>query len=871
MTPLGFVRRLVASLRWRRGLAELDEEIRFHIAMETEENLRRGMPPDQARRAAERAFGRVSATRRDVQEARGLAWLEDAARDTALALRLMRRAPLFTAAVVLLMALGIGASTSVYTVVDGVLLRALPYPQPEQIALVQRVFASAQAPTQYPVDGATVDSLRRWNDQRLTVAAVGWLRGVNVVDGERALHAQALPVSHEYLDVLGQRPARGRPFSAADERTGAAPVVLVGHDLARRLGGQVLGRRIHLGGVAHEVAGVLPPGFRPQRADLLVPLHMGAERSGTNYVVIARRRAGEAVADATLAAATAALREARILGDRDRLRWVPLHQALQEQRRDTLLLLFGAVALVLLIACANVAGLLLIKAQRRRAELALRAALGARPGRLVRQLLTEALVHGLLGGAVGVALASWALGLLLGLAPPDLAEWEIGIDGRVLAFSVLLAILTGLGCGLAPALRASRVDLRGAIAGGATGVAGTPLRSRWRLGLLAVQLALCTVLLCGAGLLVRTLVALRSVDPGFEPGSLLALTMKPDIEAGGARLHDFYRRGLARARAAPGIRRVALSSAVPGRHGQNLPVRILGTDTLTSAGWRYVTPGSFALLGVPVRGRDLSDRDTAGSQPVAVVNRAFARRYFPNRDAIGGQVQLHRFAPEAVDAPRTIVGVAGDTLDDGPRADPEPRIYIAVEQMPAPLFGLIHDTFDVCWLIDTSLAPAAAADRLAGVFASLRPGLPFSEVTPLAHVVDEHVAGERFLAWLLGTFALVALAIAAAGIYGVTAHSVSQRAREIAIRMALGATPARVLRGVVGEGLLAAALGIGIGLAAVWPLGPLLERFLFGSASLDASTIAIVCAALALVALVASALPAARAARIQPVDNLREG
>ncbi len=871
MTPRGFGRRLLASLRRRRGQAELDEEIRFHIEMETEENLRRGLPPEQARRAAQRSFGRVGHTRSEWQEARGLPWLEDAAADASLALRSIRRAPGFSAAVILLMALGIGANAAVFSVVDGVLLRPLPYPQPEQIALLERVFDRPGVPQQIPVDGPTVTAMRRWNDASQAIAAVGWPEGVNLVDGDRALHVRALPASHEYLDVMGLSPALGRPLASDDERAGAAPVALLSHDLARRLGGDVVGRRVRLGGETHEVAGVLPPDARLfPPADLLIPFRMGAEASGTNYLLLARLRGGAGVADARLGVATAGLHEAGVLPARHGLRWTPLGDAMSELRRPTLLLLLGAVGLVLLIACANVAGLLLIKAQRRRAELAVRAALGAGPGRLARQLLTEGMVYALVGGLLGVAAAHWVLDLLLHLAPPDLADWSIGIDGRVLLFGLALTVVTGLACGLAPALRGSRVDLRQAISGTATGLASSAPPTRWRRGLLAVQIALCTLLLVGAGLLTRSLLALRSVDPGFRSGGILALTMAPEGR-GGAGLQAFYGRALDQVRGATGIRAVAVASGVPGRRGLNLPVRVIGTDTITSAGWRYVSPGYFEMLGIPVRGRSLSDGDTAASQPVAVVNQAFARRYFPGRDALGGQVHLHRYAPEAVDAPRTIVGVVGDTLDEGPRQEPEPRIYVAAAQVPPGLFGILHRMFDACWLFDTDMAPAVAADRLGAIFQTLQPGLPFSEVARLEDVVADQVSGERFLAWLLAAFALVALCIAATGIYGVTAYSVSQRAREIAIRMALGASPGRVLRGIVGEGVAVAAAGVFLGLLAAWPLGPLLESFLYGAASLDPPTMMIAIAVLLAAALLASLAPAARAARIDPVRNLRQG
>jgi predicted permease len=767
------------------------------------------------------------------------------------------------------MALGIGANAAVFSVVDGVLVRPLPYAQPDQIVLLERVLDRADAPPQIPVDGATVTAMRRWNDGSQTIAAIGAAAGVNLVDGDRALHVRALPASHEYLHVLGVSPAQGRRFTPDDERAGA--VALVSDDLARRLGGDVVGRRVRLGGELHEVAGVLPRGTRLfPPADLLIPFRMGGEASGTNYLVVARLRGGAGVAAARLGAATAALQESAVLPPRHGLRWTPLGDAMSELRRPTLLLLSGAVALVLLIACANVAGLLLIKSQRRTAELAVRAALGAGPGRLARQLLTEGMVHALVGGVLGVVAAHWALDLLLHLAPPDLADWSIDIDGRVLLFGLAVTVVTGLACGLAPAVRGSRVDLRHAIAGTTTGVASSSPRSRWRRGLLVVQVALCTLLLLGAGLLTRSLVALRSVDPGFRSDGVLALTMTPE-RRGSAGLHSFYARALDQVRGAPGIRAVAVASGVPGRRGLNLPVRVSGSDEITSAGWRYVSPGYFEMLGIPVRGRSLSDADSATSQPVAVVNSAFARRYFPGGDAIGGQVHLHRYAPEAVDAPRTIVGVVGDTLDHGPRQAPEPRIYVAAAQVPPALFGILHRVFDACWLIDSDLAPAVAADRLGAIFQRLQPGLPFSEVSRLDDVVAGHLSGERFLAWLLNAFALVALCIAGTGIYGVTAYSVSQRAREIAIRMALGASPGRILRGIVGEGIAVAAAGVLLGLLAAWPLGPLLERFLFGAASLDPPTMVAAIGVLLAAALLASLAPAWRAARIDPVRNLRQG
>jgi predicted permease len=871
VTARGLGRRLLAGLRRRRAEAELEEEIGFHLQMETEENVRRGLPPERARRAAERSFGRRVQAVDAAHRARGLPWLEDVVTDAGLAVRTLRRAPAFAAAVILLIALAIAANTAVFTVVDGVMLRPLPYPAAEELVLLERFRADGREASH---DGRLVEAVDRWSDDTQVVAAIARPIGLNLVRGALALHVSAEPVTHRFLKVLGVPPARGRDLEAADQRPGAAPVAVLSHDLARRMGGEPIGQRVMLGGVSHAVVGVLPDGLRLiPPADLLVPLIPGPDSAGTNFQVVARLRAGEATGSQRLAAAAAEMRERRVVAPDMSVRWIDLQGDLAAFRRPTLLLLFGAVGLVLLIACANVAGLLLVKAQRRSAELAVRAALGAGPGRLIRQLLVEGMVYALVGGLIGVGLAHVALEQLLRVAPPDLADWSLAIDGRVLLFALALTLVTGVTCALAPAVRASRVDLRAAVTGGASGVASSAPSGRWRRGLLVGQVALCTLLLVGAGVLLRTLVALRSVDPGFRTESIVALSMAPD-QSGGA-LPDFYDRALDSASRVPGVRRIAVTAGMPGRRGLNLPVRVGRADDelggMRAVNWRYVSPGYFELLGIPVEaGRALDERDGPAGEQVVVVNRAFARTYFPGADPIGQQVELAR-VPELPDQPRTIVGVVGDTRDASLVGEAEPAMFVAVAQVSPGILGVAHRFFDAVWLVDTDLPPAAAADRLGAVFRALRPDLPISEVTGLADVLGDHTAGERFLGWLLAAFALAALVIAVTGLYGLTATSVTQRSRELAIRMALGATPGRVVRGVLTEGLVVAAIGVGLGLAAAWPLAPLAAGVVTGAHGFDPVTSAAVAGILLGAALLASLVPAVRAARIDPLAGLRQG
>jgi putative ABC transport system permease protein len=811
--------------------------------------------------------------------------------DLRYAARSLAKSPAFTAAAVLTLAIGIGANTALFSVVDALLLRALPYRASDRLVRI-----SGERPG-LDLDEAGL-SVPELDDLRARTELVEEVTGIypitaNLTGGERPRRVETLLVGENYFTLLGATPARGRLFDSRDAVPGIAPVAVISDALWRTTFGgdpRAVGSTVRIDIDPYTIIGVLPPDFRhPGRTlatdvEVWVPTGFraspfGPPDRGETFLAgaLARLRPGldPAAAQARLDAFSASLRDAHggayPAADRWRLRTRPLRDDLVADVRTGILVLQGAVGLVLLLACVNVAGLLLARASARRGEIAVRRALGAGRGRLVRQMLTESLLLAGVGAAAGLFLAVWATGALAGLLPSGTPQVHpVGVDGRVLAFTLAVALASGVVFGLVPALRASSAavgdDLReGARAG--TGAA----HARLRAGLVSAQIALALVLLVGAGLLARSLAELLRVSPGFEPRHVLQARFwlpQPNDPPTGPyfaldRRAAFAREVLRRVEVLPGVEGAAIANDPPISQTAWYPTVVPRSGPhageAASARANAVTPGWFTQLRVPlIRGRLLAETDVVGSPAVILVNETLARRHWPAADAVG---QRLGFGPADSDAPVfEIVGVVGDVRSEGLHADAPPQIYTPFLQFPS-LSGTV--------LVRASGDPAALATAVEREIRAVDPDVPVYDVRTLEAALAADVAPRRASAVLLGVFACAALLLAAIGVYGVASYVAHLRTREIGIRLALGATARDVLRLTLRQGLVLTAVGLAVGVAASLALTGLLRALLFGVGARDVGTFAAVTLVLAAAALAASWLPARRASRTDPLTVLR--
>ena len=863
--------RLRALLFRGRAERELADELRFHIEMEMQANQRRGLSAAEARRQALVAFGGVERFKDEVRDARGLGPLEDAAAD---ARHVFRRAPGFIALTTLIVALGIGATTTVFTLVSALLLRPLPYESADRIVLVteaKKEEAQASGATSYI-------AMEEWQRAARSFEALAvvddWTPALTGAGDPQRLRGAL--VTAGVFDVFRVTPHIGRRLVPADNVEGSERVALISHALWRRQFGAdpaVLGRTLTLNGFQRTVVGVLPAGFRgPAELDGDIwgnEYRDSSDARDSRYLrVFGRLRSG-----VTLESARA---EMRAIAARDEAAnpkanagytvvVTPLRDELVGPARTPLLLLLGAAGLVLLIACANLSALFLSRGVARTREMAVRAALGAGRGRLFRQLLTECLVLAACGAAAGLALAAGATRLLVAAGPPVLRTSPVPVDARVLAFAALLTVVTALLVGVAPARRASRPDLVGALKDGGRGGSASGAAGRARRTLVVAQLALALTLLAGAGLLLKSFARLHQVDPGIRPaGVLTATVVLPSARYRDDQITPFYDRLLERVQALPGVSSAAASSIVPfGTNWDRIGVEVEGRPSASSEdlaeGDRYiVTPHFFAAMGVPLkRGRAFTARDRHDAPLVAIVDEQFARRVFPGEDAIGKRMLL-----PGRDSLATIVGVVGHVKHYGLDAASPGQVYMPAAQYPWR------------WMVLTVRAagesdPAPLAAPLRAALHSLDAQLLLDDVATMEELMAERTAVRRFILALLAGFAGVAALMAAVGLYGVMAYAVTARRTEIGIRLALGAEPRRVLRMVVSQGLALAAAGVVLGLAAAAAALRLMRGLLFGVSSTDPAVFALVAVGLVLVAAAASWIPARRAARIDPLESLR--
>jgi putative ABC transport system permease protein len=786
--------------------------------------------------------------------------------DVRAALRSLRHARGFAAFVVGSLALGIGASVTLFAVVDGVLLRPLPYPHPERLV----AFRSEQS---YPDANDFEDQVQAF--ESLGVYA-SWPADVRL--GSEPEQVPAALVSGDLLRTLGVAPARGRLLTAADDQKGAAPVVVVTDGFAARAGAE-LGSTLSLSGRTFDVVGVMPRGFKlpAAEAQIFVPLRVGYPEAAEARVAhfmgsVARLRAGTSrgQAQAEVEAVARRLAELYPASNRDRpFPLISLGDKVSRPVRDALLVLFAAVTLLLLLACTNFANLLLARGAERTSELAVRAALGADRGRLTRQLLVESVLLAVAGGAVGFLLARAALPMVLSFAPESLPRTEdISLDARVLSFAFAVALLTGLLFGLVPALRSSRVDLHTALKERRS--AGGP-RPRLRQALVVTQVGLAAVLLAASGLLLRSLWALQSVGPGFNPAATLALRIDlPEARYGGVPLQTvFWDRFLEGLRTLPGVESAGFVSELP-LAGSSLTHDVVvahapppAEGAEPSAGARVVSPGYFEAMQIPLlRGRLPEASDVRGGLRVAVVNEALAKDLLAGVEPIGARI---RYAREPADAWMTIVGVVGDVRHQRLDRPEIPTVYVSYPQNTNPWhrWGEVVIRFQGPSVAELG---AQAKQRLW----ALDPLLPVTRVRTLGQVLSASLEQRRFELGTFAAFAGLALLLSAAGVYGVVAYTVSRRTWEMGVRKALGAQSGRVLRLVLGEAAVLLASGAVLGLIGALAAGKVLGSLLYGVTADDPLTFAGTALVLLQIGLLASAVPALRAARVEPLVALRE-
>ena len=892
------LRRIFRVSRPRSVERDVDDELAFHLETRIEALVAGGMARETARATALREFGDLRDARSELsaidrrrlgRNERNEFW-ETLAHDVRFALRTMAAHRLFSAAALLTFALGIGATTAIFSVVDGVLLRPLPYPNHDRLALVWTTARfGGEDKGELPFGPANFIDLRdRARSFEMLAAFRSW--AFIIGDADEPEQVNGARVSPDIFKILGVAPIAGRSFAPDDDRPNAAPVVLLGHGFwRRRYGGDrsVVGRQITINGERTTVVGIMPPGFTfprgaelpagfqlPPSTEIWAPLAFGEQRlrdrNTWDLVVAGLLKPGVTTEQATKEVASLM----RQIGDENGARDLRFGATVVDMRdqsvhsvRAGLLLLLSAVGLVLLIACANVSNLLVARTTARRRELAIRAALGAGRGRLVRQLITENVLLALVGGLMGVGLAILLKNWLLALAPAGLPRLaDISVDARVIGVTLLLALVAGTAFGLLAAVHAARGGVSGALREGGRGSA---VRTRARAAFIVVEVAVSLVLLVGAALLTQSFVRMQRIDPGFRPEGVMAaglgLRRSPELgfreqQAGWNAVVEPF---LERVSALPGVEAAGGTSTLPLTGGwESTTFTVVGRplppmDARPRANYVMVTPGYFRALGIPMlRGRGFEPRDRAEAPLVVVISRAAVDKYWKNEDPIGQQLMVFDSIPW------TVVGVVGDIREASLTDDVNPMIYLPFAQFPVP--------GTVVTVRTASSDPTALAPALRRELKAVDPTLALNKANTMEQILSWSLSQRRFALLIVGFFAASAFVLAAVGLYGVIAYGVSQRTREIGIRLALGARGTDVRRMVLGQGLVLTIIGLVIGLGGAFAASSVLRSQLFEVSPMDPITYASIALVLAVTAIAASWVPARRATRIDPVEALRQ-
>jgi len=794
--------------------------------------------------------------------------------------RMLWKSPGFTIVAVLTLALGIGANTAIFSVVNGVLLRPLPFRDPSRLVLIAEK-------SSFPIISTSYENYLDWRDQSHSFESMEATRGssITLTGAGEPERLNVRMATAGLFSMLGINAQIGRTFLAEEDRAGGTPVALLSYGLwQRRFGGSadIIGKTVNLDLQPYTVVGILPSGFQIlQPADLYLPFTpwaktLPADRNWHPGIIpLARLKQGVSKEQA----------RSEMIGITKRLEQqypdyntgtsadvIGLQDQIVQNSRPALLLLLGAVSFVLLIACANVANLLLARAASRGREVAIRTAMGASRGRVIRQLLTESVLLSLAGGLLGVIVALAAVGLLPKIAGDSIPQGApIGLDPWVLAFTAVVSLFTGLLFGIVPALRTANLDLRGTLNEGSRGSTAGPGQHVLRGALVAMEIALAMLLLVGSGLLLRSFSRLQEVPPGFQPDHLLVadIPLSPTAYAKPQDRYQFFDRLVERAKSLPGVRSAAAASFLPVSGGGSIiHFNITGRPPkspheFVAAGYRTITPNYLETLGVPLlQGRFFTRGDNEKSPAVVIINATMAHTFFPNENPLGKRLQLGAL-PEQEVPTMEIVGVVGD-VHFGLGTDPQAEMYLPYRQA-----DLLLPVFQLSVVLRTAGDPALQTSALRSALAEIDPNQPLVKVRTMEENMATTVAQPRFRTWLIGILAMLALVLAAVGVYGVMSYTVTQRTSEIGVRVALGAQPKDVFRIIVGEGLRLALFGVGVGLVAALVLTRLLQSFLFGISAYDPLTFIAVSLLLTLVAVAASYFPARRATRVDPMIALR--
>jgi putative ABC transport system permease protein len=880
------------SRLWRGSVDdEVDAELEFHVEMRTRELVAKGMEPARARAAAIQRFGninRVNAScrregRRRDREMRRTEYLSELAQDVSFAFRQLLHNPGYTLVAVITLALGIGGTAAIFSAVNAVVLRPLPVPEPDRILSVYRDWRAVQGNVSAGnfVHGITTVSA-------FSATTAMQYSSFNLADAEDAERIIGARTTSGFFDVFATAPQSGRVYTLGEDQPGREHVVVLSNRLwTRRFDSDpsIVGKTIRLNGRPHEVIGIMPAHFDFGRgtAEVWVPIAFTPERKVTfdeHYLLAYGRLKAEATVDQALAELqrnAADLRVRAPLPNADLAFGVTgIMDQLVGSYRERLFVMLGAVGFVLLIACGNAANLLLARGAARSGELAMRAALGAGRGRIVRQLFTESLVLALIAGTLGLLLAWWGVRALIAAAPPGVPRLEqTAIDPVVLAFTLGVTLASAVLFGLAPAVRAARTDIQAVLKEGGRGASTGGVRDRLRAALIVGELALVLMLLVGAGLLIRSAIALDRTSPGFEPNGLLAarLSLPAADYNNPERVVNTFERIVEAARAVPGVTSAALTSQVPMGPGGNsnglIPEgRPVDPKEAIDSQLRIVTPGYFETLDIPIlRGRSLDDADRTGALKVMVISEALANAAFPGENPIGRRIACCEAGPDGKSPDyKVVVGVAGNVRWRGLGEAPYPEFYLPAAQVPGTAWNWIQRTMYV--VVRTPMDPMTVANPLRSALAPVVPGVPLFDARTMEQRVGASIAAAKFNTLLLSTLGAIGLVLAAVGIYGVIAFFVSRRTQEIGVRVALGATRRDVIGLVVRQAAGPVMAGITLGIVASFPLARLLQEQLFGVTPHDPVTFAAVTSALACIAFLAALVPARRAASVDPTRAL---